>query len=245
MKPFLLISTRENDLIADEEYTSVLRYSGLQPEQLSRIRLEQASLPELALDEFSGIIIGGSPFNSSDPEELKSETQLRVERELAALLDRIVAEDFPFLGACYGVGTLGIHQGGIVDRTFGEPVGAVTIDLTEDGRHDPLLADLPTSFDALVGHKEALSQAPPHATILATSTSCPVQMFRVKSNVYATQFHPELDGESVVHRLRVYRNEGYFAPEELDALIAKLSHAGVPHAGKVLRAFVRRYAQPA
>lgn len=245
MKPFLLISTRENDLIADEEYTSVLRYGGLQPEQLHRIRLEQAPLPEFALDEYSGIIIGGSPYNSSDPVEQKSETQLRVERELAGLLDRIVAEDFPFLGACYGVGTLGTHQGGVVDRTFGEPVGSVSVELTEDGRHDPLLADLPSSFEALVGHKEALSQAPPSATILATSVSCPVQMFRVKRNVYATQFHPELDGESIVHRLRVYRHEGYFAPDELDALIERLSHAEVPHAGKVLRAFVNRFAQPA
>ena len=41
--------------------------------------------------------------------------QHRVERELSALLDEVVARDFPFFGACYGVGTLGVHQGG-VDR---------------------------------------------------------------------------------------------------------------------------------
>ena len=42
--------------------------------------------------------------------------QHRVEAELAGLLDDVVAADFPFLGACYGVGTLGVHQGGVVDR---------------------------------------------------------------------------------------------------------------------------------
>ena len=34
---------------------------------------------------------------------------------------RAVAEDFPFLGACYGIGVLGRLGGGIVDRTWGEP----------------------------------------------------------------------------------------------------------------------------
>ena len=70
--------------------------------------MEAAPLPELELvPTIPGVIVGGSPFTSSDPAEHKSDTQHRVERELAGLLDRIVAEDFPFLGACYGVGTLG------------------------------------------------------------------------------------------------------------------------------------------
>ena len=53
--------------------------------------------------------------------------QHRVERELPALLDEVVARDFPFLGACYGVGTLGVHQGGVIDRTYAEPIGAVRV----------------------------------------------------------------------------------------------------------------------
>ena len=243
MKPFLLLSTREIDVIANEEYDSVLRYSGLTRDQLTRIRLEQAPMPEIQLSDYSGIIVGGSPYNSSDPTESKSPTQIRVEAELSALLDDIVAQDYPFLGACYGVGTLGIHQGGVVDRTYGEPVSTTTIEITAEGRDDPLLAGIPNTFDAFVGHKEALSTPPPHATVLATSARCPVQMFRVKSNVYATQFHPELDSESIVHRLRVYQHSGYFPPEELDSLILEVAQGKVPHSGKVLRTFVERYAQ--
>ena len=34
---------------------------------------------------------------------------------------------------------------------------------------------------------------PPHAVVLASSATCPVQAFRVGRNLYATQFHPELD----------------------------------------------------
>src|SRR3712207_9103165 len=112
-------------------------------------------------------------FRSSDG--IKSPTQLRVERERDALLDDVVARDFPFLGACYGVGTLGVHQGALVDRTYAEPVSAVTIELTAEGVADPLLGVLPERFWAFAGHKEAVTELPPHATVLATSNACPVR----------------------------------------------------------------------
>ena len=139
MKPFLLLASRAEDTAAEDEYRAYLRYCGLKPEQLHRIRMEAAPLPDLELSDYSGVIVGGSPFTSSDPAEHKSATQHRVERELAGLLDRIVAEDFPFLGACYGVGTLGLHQGAVIDRTYGEGLGGVTIKLTAEGLQDPLL----------------------------------------------------------------------------------------------------------
>src|SRR3954468_17499079 len=127
MRPFLFLGTRPEDTAADEEYSAVLRFAGLQPDQLLRIRLEAGPLPELELTQFSGIILGGSPFTSSDATAQKSVTQRRVELELAGLLDEVVAADFPFLGACYGISTLGIHQGGAVDRRFGEPIGDVEV----------------------------------------------------------------------------------------------------------------------
>ena len=109
------------------------------------------------------------------------------------LLDRVVSADFPFLGACYGIGALGRHQGAVVDRRFAEPVGAIEVTLTAPGGRDPLLGELPASFEAFTGHKEAISRLPGHAVLMAGSADCPVQAFRVGANVYATQFHPELD----------------------------------------------------
>ena len=72
----------------------------------------------------------------------------------------IVDPDFPFLGCCYGVGTLGSVVGASVDGTYSEPVAAVTITLTVAGRHDPLFAELPDIFDAYGGHKEGSHPAP-------------------------------------------------------------------------------------
>jgi GMP synthase (glutamine-hydrolysing) len=243
VKPFLLLATRAEDEAADDEYAAMLRAGGLEERQLHRIRLEAAPMPSLDLDRYAGVVLGGGPFNSSDPEDSKSATQRRVEAELRGLLDELVDRDFPFLGACYGVGTLGVHRGGTVDRTFGEPIGAVPVTLTDAGRGDPLLAGLPATFDAFVGHKEACRDLPPGAVLLASSPACPVQMFRVRTNLYATQFHPELDVAGLVTRIRIYQHHGYYRPETIDDIIASVSGAVVTEPPRILAGFVAQYAR--
>lgn len=243
MKPFLLLATRAEDVPADEEYALFLRFSGLSPRDLIRVRLESAPMPRFDLEDLSGIFVGGGPFNASDPRERKSAVQLRVEAEFCVLLDEVVDRDFPFLGACYGVGTVGAHQGATIDGTFREPISVVPIALTDAGAADPLLAGMPREFDAFVGHKEAISVLPPSAVLLASSPGCPVQMFRVGGNVYATQFHPELDLDGITTRIHAYAQHGYFAADELDSTLSAVRRAPVTHTGGILRAFVERYAR--
>ena len=140
MKPFLFLATRSDDEPADAEYEAFLKRTGLDESTLRRLRLESQSLPQIDLDDWSGILVGGSPFNASTLPEKKSATQKRVEAELSGLLDRVVAADFPFFGACYGVGTLACHQGAVVDTTYGEAVTAPEVTLTEAGLADPICA---------------------------------------------------------------------------------------------------------
>jgi len=241
MKPFVLLASRAEDDAADDEYAQVLRFGGLDEGSLVRVRMEAGPMPAIDLDAVSGIVVGGSPFDASTPADRKSATQVRVEREMSALLDRVVPRDVPFLGACYGVGTLGTHQGGVIDRTYAEPIGAVRITLTPEGRRDPLLADVPDAFDAFVGHKEACRVLPATATLLASSATCPVQMFRVRRNLYATQFHPELDVAGISARIRVYGGYGYYEPGEQEQVLAGVAAADVWAPPRILSAFVERY----
>ena len=243
MKPFVLLATRAEDVPADEEYALFLRYSRLDERDLLRIRLEAGPMPRFDLDEISGIFVGGGPFNASDPAEKKSAVQHRVEAEFQTLLDEVVTRDFPFLGACYGIGTLGAHQGAVIDRTYSEPISVVPVTLTEAGASDPLLGDLPREFAAFVGHKEAISALPAQATLLASSPDCPVQMFKVGQNVYATQFHPELDVDGITTRIHAYAGYGYFAADELELTLAAVRRAAVSHPSRMLRTFVERYAR--
>ncbi len=243
MKPLLLLATRPEDAAADNEYDLFLRYAGLDERDLRHVRLEQGALGRIDLRDWSGILLGGGPFNSSDPETSKSAVQRRVEADLRGLLDQVISADFPFLGACYGVGAVGSHQGAVVDRRYAEHVGAVSVTLTAEGQQDPLLGALPTTFDAFTGHKEAISRLPRHAVLLATSPGCPVQAFRIGSRVYATQFHPELDAAGLSTRIDVYKHAGYFPPGQADELKAQARRSNVVHPHALLRRFVQSYAR--
>jgi GMP synthase (glutamine-hydrolysing) len=243
MKPFLMLAIRAEDVAADDEYAAMLRCAGLDEAQLRRFRMEQTELGTVDLDQWSGIVLGGGPFQASDPEDVKSAAQRRVEAELAALLDDVVERDFPFLGACYGIGTLGRHQGAVVDRTFREPISGVQIKLTEAGQQDHLFSGAGSQFGAYVGHKEAISKLPAHAVTLAYSESCPVQAFRIGARVYATQFHPELDLDGLATRVEVYKYAGYFEPDEAEAVMAAARASGVTEVPKILGGFVELFAR--
>jgi GMP synthase (glutamine-hydrolysing) len=66
----------------------------------------------------------------------------------------------------------------------------------------------------------------------------------VKTNLYATQFHPELTANDIVERVRTYRHEGYFEPHELDATVHTIRSAPpVVWPGRLLKAFAERYAR--
>jgi GMP synthase (glutamine-hydrolysing) len=241
VKPFLLLAIRAEDAAADNEYESFLAYTGLDEKDLRRVRLERRPLGNVDLQEWSGILLGGGLFNASDPEDSKSPVQRRVEVDLRGLLDQVISADFPFLGACYGIGALGRHQGAVVDRRYAEQIGTVPVTLTDAGRRDPLLRGLPATFDAFVGHKEAISWLPHHAVLLASSPACPVQAFRIGSRVYATQFHPELDAAGLCTRIDVYKNAGYFDPAQAGELMALGRRSSVTHPPEILRRFSRRY----
>jgi GMP synthase (glutamine-hydrolysing) len=243
--PFLLLSIRAEDAAADDEYRAMMRFGRLDQRGLRRIRLTHEQLGRIDLAEWSGIILGGGPYNVSDAADAKSETQRRVESELLPLIGRIVDRDFPFLGCCYGVGTLGSVVGATVDRIYTEPVGALTVTLTEHGRRDPLFADLPDVFDAYGGHKEGASALQSDLVCLAYSADCPVQAFRVGNHVYATQFHPELDADGICTRIDVYKDFGYFAPETAESLKSAARQRSIEHPPSILRRFTERYARRA
>ena len=152
-------------------------------------------------------------------------------------------EDFPFLGACYGVGTLGRHQGAVIDRTYGEGLGGVTIKLTDEGLADPLLRGLPESFTAFTGHKEACTAAPlprraPGQLRRLPGAHVPDQEQPVRHPV-----PPRAGCEGLVTRIDIYRHAGYFPPESAEMLMEDARRFTATEPMKILRNFVERYAR--
>ena len=243
MKPFLILQLRPEAEASDDEFTAFLARGGLAASETRRIRLEREPLPaDLDLDAYAGIIVGGGPGCVSDDPATKPPVEKRIEATVLGLMPEVVGRDLPFLGCCYGIGILGHHLGAPVGKgRYGEPVGGVECRLTEAGRADPLLAGMPERFAALVGHKEAVEALPEGCTHLVASDPCPFQMIRHGRNVYATQFHPEADGASFALRIGIYRDRGYFPPEDAERLIAACNAVDTAASALLLRNFVTRF----
>ncbi len=240
-KLVLILQLRPEDETSDNEFQAFLKYGGLQEKYTRRIRIEQSGIPPIVLDDYSAIIVGGSPFDISTPEEKKSPIQKKIETDFEGLFDDVLARDFPFLGACSGNGLLGSYLGAGISGQYSEPVGSARVSLTGEGKLDPLLSGFPGQINVLLGHKEACDITPDGATLLIRGEACPVQMFRVGRNVYATQFHPEGDAEGFIVRIDAYKHHGYFAPETARHLIEAVSRVQTPYAQEILKRFVARY----
>ena len=241
-KPFLILQLRPLDAAADDEYKAFLTYGNLADSQVHRVRMERESIAALDPANYSGVIVGGGPSNVSDDEANKPAFQLRFESELNKLYDKIFEQDIPYLGSCYGLGSMVRYAGGLVSKErYSEDVGAVEIRLNKQGKSDSLLSGLPDSFIALVGHKEACQGVPEGGVLLGSSATCPVQIVRFGKNMYATQFHCELDAEGITKRIQYYKHHGYFDPEQADELIALTKDLKLEAPHLILKRFVERY----
>lgn len=242
-KPFLILQLRPEDEASDGEYRAFLEKGGLEASRSHRIRLDRQMLPrDLSLGDFAGVIVGGGPGCISDDPAKKRPVEARAEAEILGLMPEIIESDIPFLGCCYGIGILAHHLGGVVSKArYSEPVMAAPCRVTPEGRRDPLLKGLPERFNALVGHKEAVQYLPPNTVHLMASERCPFQMIRHGENVYATQFHPEADGQVFAERIEIYKDRGYFDPAEAEALTEAVMRSEVTVPQEILRRFINRY----
>jgi GMP synthase (glutamine-hydrolysing) len=241
MKKFLILQMRPEDETANGEYKAIITKGGISENDVERIRVEKLLVKDVDLSKYCAIIAGGSPFDISTPIEKKTNVQKEVENFFNRLFDKVIPNDFPFLGACSGNGLLGNYCGVNISTRYAEPIGPVQLEITKAGEKDDLLKGFPSNIQALVGHKEACDEVPKEATLLATSESCPVQMFRIKENIYATQFHPEADEEQFSLRIDIYKDYGYFPPSEVTHLKSVIHGVKVPESNDILKRFVKKY----
>ena len=242
-RPFLILQLRPETEASDSEYAAILDKGGIRADQTHRIRLDCEDLPaDLDLAAYSGVVVGGGPGCLSDDPATKPPTEAKIEAAILSLMPEITEQDLPFMGCCYGISILAHHLGTEVSkRRWSEPVGPVTVKRTDDGAADPLLGNLPDEFTALVGHKEATQALPEGCVHLLASDPCPFQMIRYKDHVYATQFHPEADGEVFAERIRIYRDRGYFPPEDAKMLTEQSLASDSSMPPQILKAFFQRF----
>jgi GMP synthase (glutamine-hydrolysing) len=136
-------------------------------------------------DGFEAAIVFGAD-SQVDQEETVS--WLRPEKQLVGELMR---RGTPMLGVCFGSQLLAEAAGAQVRRAAQPEIGWHEVELTPEGRADPLLGFLPERFESLQWHHYEWL-LPPGAVALARSARC-LQAFRLADRpVWGVQFHPEV-----------------------------------------------------
>jgi GMP synthase (glutamine-hydrolysing) len=237
--PLLYVCVRPQTEAADGEYASFREAMSATGVTLARHDLVRTPLPDDVFDRYAGFVVGGSPFNLTDPESTKPDTQRRLEADLERIAASAAGAQTTALFTCYGIGVVTRMLGGTVSRAFPEDTGPAVIRPTAAAASDTVFTDVRAPFAAFTAHKEGAAEAPAGAVLLAENDACPVQAYRVGQTLWATQFHPEPTPRAFTERMAIYRNDGYFPPEHFETLSAQVLAAEVTEPPKLLAAFAR------
>lgn len=144
--------------------------------------------PELS--EISGIVSLGGPMGAND-EAAHPWIALEI-----ALMRKCVEAGLPVAGICLGGQMMARAMGGKVEANDVHEVGWFPIEVTEEGRKDPILGVAGSNPTVYHWHGDTF-HLPPGAVLLARSKACPRQAYRLGERAYGFQFHPEADHQLV------------------------------------------------
>lgn len=110
--------------------------------------------------------------------------------ELAELMRRFGDADKPVLGICLGGQLLARAYGGENRLKVAREFGWEKVEITQEGKQDPLLASLGNDFRVFEWHFDTFS-LPEGAIRLATNATTANQAFKIGRASYGVQFHFE------------------------------------------------------
>jgi GMP synthase (glutamine-hydrolysing) len=147
---------------------------------------ETGAVPEL--DGFDAIVAMGGPMSVNDEEALP---WLAGEKQL---IGEAVRAGMPYFGTCLGSQLLAASLGARVYAGPEPEVGILPVELTDEGRVDPIMGSLDGTILTLQWHGDTFD-LPADAVRLATSEAYPNQAFRYGPCAYGIQFHIEVSAE--------------------------------------------------
>jgi GMP synthase (glutamine-hydrolysing) len=148
--------------------------------------------PLPALDGYAGMLVLGGPMSAVDDEIA---AWLPPTREQ---LRNAVGAGLPVLGICLGAQLLAVALGGRVQRgAVGPEIGPGLVAKRDIAASDPLFRPVPFTPDVVHWHWDEITELPPGATLLASSTRYLHQAYRVGERGWGLQFHLETTPDMV------------------------------------------------
>ncbi len=149
-----------------------------------------------SLDGYHGLVVLGGPMNVDQTSEYPYLlTEVR-------LIQQAIDHQMPVLGICLGAQLIAKALGANVRRNGEKEIGWYPVSLTEEGRHDPVLRHFEDKEHIFQWHGDNF-EIPANAVRIVYSPLCENQAFRYGENVYAFQFHLEVDEPMIERWLRV------------------------------------------
>ena len=144
------------------------------------------------LNDYDALWVMGGPMDVWDIEECPW-----LVAEKAAIREWVSVLGKPYLGLCLGHQLLADALGGTCGPQKTPEIGVLEIELTEEGKVDPLFQGTANKQRCLQWHSVRVAQAPEGAVILAKSDVCSVQAMRIGSNAWSMQYHVEIEPDTV------------------------------------------------
>jgi GMP synthase (glutamine-hydrolysing) len=205
MQELLVLQHVTHETVAAIE--SPLRRHGL---RLHCVNFEEHPDAQPSADRCGGLIVLGGPMNVDQVDRFP---HLGLETEL---IRAVIQRRVPVLGICLGAQLIAKALGAKVYAGGEKEIGWYDLTVTEAARTDPLFAHLHATERVFQWHGDTFD-IPAGAVRLASSTLFPNQAFRYRDNVYALQFHLEVDEPVIERWLRVTINR-----QEIAALYGRI-----------------------
>ena len=154
-------------------------------------------LPEAKKEDL--ILIMGGPMSVRD---VNNEKYLWM-REEVDFIKNAIESQIPIIGICLGAQLLAYISGGKIERLKDEfnkenkpEIGWSEISSIDEKLNDEISLNLKEPLKVLHWHGERII-LPPQAELIASSTRCREQLFRIGDFIYGLQFHVETEGSMI------------------------------------------------
>ena len=231
----LLLQIRDNQNVRNEEHQSFANFSKLELHQIEILNVfDTASFKTSLLDKFDALYVGGaSEANVLEPDKYP------FVKNCIELLRYAAEISKPTCASCFGFQLAGLAFGGVIlNKEKGYEMGTVQISLTDKAKSDLVYQGIEDRFPAVSVHRQYASTIPDPLEILAYTEQC-IHSFKYKNKpLWAFQFHPEVDRETLVKRLTIFSKHYTDNTEQLKEVLD--SAVETPGSNILLGNFVER-----